>query len=105
VADGAALRAKNLGLIFDQIKQYVIKWLKDNGLKLVLGIAGALAAIVAAEILTGGAITAALPAIMTFVVQLMNAKALVDVMEALGKAGGYIGIYLTEGWPRKRAVC
>uniref|UniRef100_UPI000683E5B3 hypothetical protein n=1 Tax=Paenibacillus sonchi TaxID=373687 RepID=UPI000683E5B3 len=64
IADGAKLRASNAKMLFDQMKSYVIKWMKSNGLKLLAAIAGILVGVVAAEILTGGAITAALPMIM-----------------------------------------
>ncbi|WP_278244532.1 hypothetical protein [Ruminiclostridium josui] len=35
-------RAQSAGKILDQIKQFVIKWLKDNWWKLLLGVLGAL---------------------------------------------------------------
>ncbi|EPR12847.1 hypothetical protein [Ruminiclostridium papyrosolvens] len=99
-ADGVKTRAQNAGKILDQIKQFVIKWLKDNWWKLLLGVLGALAGIVAAEIVTGGAITAALPAIINVITTAMNAAMVVSIIDTIAKAAGYIETYLTQGWAR-----
>ncbi|AEY65940.1 hypothetical protein [Clostridium sp. BNL1100] len=99
-ADGVKTRAQNAGKIIDQIKQFVIKWLKDNWWKLLLGVLGALAGIVAAEIVTGGAITAALPAIINVITTAMNAAMVVSIIDTIAKAAGYIETYLTQGWAR-----
>lgn len=53
IADGAKLRAGNAKMLFDQIKSFVIKWMKSNGLKLLAAVIGILAGIVVAEIVTG----------------------------------------------------
>ena len=99
-ADGVKTRAQNAGKILDQIKQFVIKWLKDNWWKLLLGVLGALAGIVAAEIVTGGAITAALPVIINAITTAMNAAMVVSIIDTIAKAAGYIETYLTQGWAR-----
>lgn len=100
VADGAALRANNAGKVFDQIKGFVIKWMKANGLKLLGIIALTLAGIVAAEIITGGAITAALPTIMSIITEVMQAQAIVSVAQTLAQAAVYVGTYLSQGWQK-----
>ncbi len=99
-ADGVKTRAQNAGKILDQIKQFVIKWLKDNWWKLLLGVLGALAGIIAAEIVTGGAITAALPIIINVITTAMNAAMVVSIIDTIAKAAGYIETYLTQGWAR-----
>ncbi|WP_024833274.1 hypothetical protein [Ruminiclostridium josui] len=98
--DGLKTRAQNAEKILDQIKQFVIKWLKDNWWKLLLGVLGALAGIIAAEIVTGGAITAALPVIINAITTAMNAAMVVSIIDTIAKAAGYIETYLTQGWAR-----
>ncbi|WP_062518903.1 HNH endonuclease [Paenibacillus jilunlii] len=100
IADGAKLRASNAKMLFDQIKTYVIKWMKSNGLKLLAAIAGILAGVVAAEIITGGAITAALPMIMNLITLYLQADAIKSVAQTLVQASGYIGTYLSQGWQK-----
>ncbi|MFD1905932.1 hypothetical protein ACFSQ7_20740 [Paenibacillus rhizoplanae] len=48
IADGAKLRAGNAKMLFDQIKSFVIKWMKAHGLQLLAGIAGVLVVVGAA---------------------------------------------------------
>lgn len=93
-SEKAASSSIDRGKILDQIKGFVIKWLKDNWVKLLLGILGALAGIIALEIVTGGAITAALPVIMN----VLNAVMAVSIADAIATAAGYVETYLTEGW-------
>ncbi|QQZ59708.1 HNH endonuclease [Paenibacillus sonchi] len=100
IADGAKLRASNAKMLFDQMKSYVIKWMKSNGLKLLAAIAGILAGVVAAEIITGGAITAALPMIMNLITLYLQADAIKSVAQTLVQASGYIGTYLSQGWQK-----
>ncbi|MGN7760621.1 hypothetical protein [Paenibacillus sp. 22594] len=100
IADGAKLRAGNAKMLFDQIKSYVIKWMKSNGLKLLAAIAGILVGVVAAEIITGGAITAALPMIINLITMYLQADAINSVAQTLVQASGYIGTYLSQGWQK-----
>ncbi|MGN7760632.1 HNH endonuclease [Paenibacillus sp. 22594] len=100
IADGAKLRASNAKMLFDQIKSYVIKWMKSNGLKLLAALAGILVGVVAAEIITGGAITAALPMIINLITMYLQADAIKSVAQTLVQASGYIGTYLSQGWQK-----
>ncbi|WP_233183205.1 hypothetical protein, partial [Paenibacillus sonchi] len=74
--------------------------MKSNGLKLLAAIAGILAGVVAAEIITGGAITAALPMIMNLITLYLQADAIKSVAQTLVQASGYIGTYLSQGWQK-----
>ncbi|MGG6313993.1 hypothetical protein [Paenibacillus macerans] len=60
----------------------------------------ALATVIVLEIVTGGAITAALPAIMNLITVAMQAQAIVSVMETLAQAATHIGTYLSKGWQK-----
>ncbi|MHA6529824.1 HNH endonuclease signature motif containing protein [Paenibacillus sp. BAC0078] len=100
IADGVSLRANNAKMVFDQIKTYVIKWMKSNGLKLLAAVIGLLVGVVVAEIVTGGAITAALPAIIQLVSLYLQADAIKSVAQTLAQASGYIGTYLSQGWQK-----
>ncbi|MGG6313990.1 HNH endonuclease [Paenibacillus macerans] len=100
VAEGASLRANNAKMVFDQIKTYVINWMKAHGLQLLGGILAALATVIVLEIVTGGAITAALPAIMNLITIAMQAQAIKSVMETLAQAATHIGTYLSQGWQK-----
>ncbi|OKP94386.1 hypothetical protein A3849_29350 [Paenibacillus sp. P46E] len=100
IADGAKLRASNAKMLFDQIKSYVIKWMKSNGLKLLAAIIGILVGVVAAEIITGGAITAALPMIINLITVYLQADAIKSVAQTIVQASGYIGTYLSQGWQK-----
>lgn len=94
-ADGVKTRAENAAKLLDQIKAFVIKWLKENWLKLLLGVTGALAGVIVLNILTGGAITAALPIILEVIVNVMNAA---SIIEAITGAAKNIATYLSQGW-------
>ncbi|MFZ5987012.1 MAG: hypothetical protein ACOYWZ_07795, partial [Bacillota bacterium] len=96
--DGVKMRTQNGGKILDQIKEFVIKWFKDNWVKLLLGILGALAGIVVLQIVTGGAITVALPTIISIITNIMNAAAVVSIVDTIAKAAGYIEAFLSQGW-------
>lgn len=93
-ADGVKTRAENAAKLLDQIKAFVIKWLKENWLKLLLGVTGALAGVIVLNILTGGAITAALPIILEVIVNVMNAA---SIIEAITGAAKNIATYLSQG--------
>ncbi len=104
IVDEVKMRAENGAKVLDQIKQFVIKWLKDNWAKILLGVIGALAGIVVLEIITGGAITAALPTIISAIVNIMNASAVVSIVDTITKAAVYVEKYLTQGWAKNIPV-
>jgi hypothetical protein len=74
-----------------QMIQGVKQWFSANWPKLLAGAIAALAAFVGLNILTGGAITAALPALMQVVAVVMGGVALANI-------AGHIGNYLSQGW-------
>jgi hypothetical protein len=74
-----------------QMTQGVKQWFSANWPKLLAGAIAALAAFVGLNILTGGAIMAALPVIM----QVFGA---VMVGVALANIAGHFGDYLSKGW-------
>jgi len=74
-----------------QMIQGVKQWFSANWPKLLVGAIAALAAFVGLNILTGGAITAALPAIMQVVGVVMGGVALANI-------AGHVGDYLSKGW-------
>jgi hypothetical protein len=74
-----------------QMIQGVKQWFSANWPKLLAGAIAALAAFVGLNILTGGAITAALPALMQVFGAVMGGVALANI-------AGYVGNYLSQGW-------
>ena len=86
-------RAERAAKVWDQMKTFMGKWLSENWGKLLLAVIGALVGIIAANIITGGAILAALPVIMKIVTA-------VFVGLAIMKAMGYLRTYLSEGWEK-----
>ncbi len=74
-----------------QMIQGVKQWFSANWPKLLAGAIAALAAFVGLNILTGGAIMAALPALMQVVALVMGGVALANI-------AGHIGNYLSQGW-------
>ncbi|MHA6533126.1 HNH endonuclease [Paenibacillus sp. BAC0078] len=100
IADGVSLRANNAKMLFDQIKTYVIKWMKAHGLQLLAAIVGGLVAVAAGLALTGGTIATFLPILMKILMAAMNAQAIVSVAKTLAEASGYIGTYLSQGWQK-----
>jgi hypothetical protein len=74
-----------------QMIQGVKQWFSANWPALLAGAIAALAAFVGLNILTGGAITAALPAIMQVVGAVMGGVALANI-------AGHVGSYLSQGW-------
>jgi hypothetical protein len=75
----------------NQMMEGVKQWFSANWPKLLAGAIAALAAFVGLNILTGGAITAALPAIMQVVGAVMGGVALANI-------AGHVGSYLSQGW-------
>jgi hypothetical protein len=84
----AGQRAKYMS---HQMIQGVKQWFSANWPKLLAGAIAALAAFVGLNILTGGAIMAALPALMQVVGVVMGGVALANI-------AGHIGNYLSQGW-------
>jgi hypothetical protein len=87
-------RAERAAKVWDQIKKFMGDWLKANWGKLLLAVIGALVGLIAATILTGGAILAALPIIMKIV-------AAIFIGVAIMKAMDYLRTYLSEGWEKR----
>lgn len=100
IADGVKLRANNAKMLFDQIKSFVIKWMKAHGLQLLAGIAGVLVAVGAAFVISGGAITVLIPPIINIITVVMQAQAIVSIAQTIAQAAGYIGTYLSQGWQK-----
>jgi hypothetical protein len=75
----------------NQMMEGVKQWFSANWPKLLAGAIAALAAFVGLNILTGGAITAALPALMQVVAVVMGGVALANI-------AGHVGSYLSQGW-------
>ncbi|MGN7760630.1 hypothetical protein ACTJKB_04170 [Paenibacillus sp. 22594] len=69
-------------------------------MKLLAALAGILVGVVAAEIITGGAITAALPMIINLITVYLQADAIKSVAQTIVQASGYIGTYLSQGWQK-----
>ncbi len=84
----AGQRAKYMS---HQMIQGVKQWFSANWPKLLAGAIAALAAFVGLNILTGGAITAALPALMQVFGAVMGGVALANI-------AGHVGDYLSKGW-------
>jgi hypothetical protein len=76
------------------MKTFMGNWLRDNWGKLLLAVIGALVGIIAATIITGGAILAALPVIMKIVAAIFVGLAIMKAIE-------YLKTYLSEGWEKK----
>jgi hypothetical protein len=73
------------------MKEGISKWWSDNWPKVLLGAAGALVAFIALNIVTGGAITAALPVILEIVGPLFLGQTILMLAERLKD-------YLELGW-------
>ena len=80
-----------------QMKKGIKNWFACNWPKLVAGLVGALLGIILLEIVTVGAITAALPLIMQIIGAIMIGVAIVRV-------SAYVGDYLTQGWASQIAA-
>lgn len=82
---------QRLRYLLDQMWKGIKQWFKCNWKKLLLGALGVLLGVVILEIVTGGAITAALPLIMEIISAIMLGAAIVRVTS-------YVGGYLSKGW-------
>lgn len=100
IADGAKLRANNAKLLFDQIKSFVIKWMKAHGLQLLAAVAGILVTVGAALVITGGSISVLIGPIINAITVLMEAQAIVSVAQTLAQASVQVGTYLVQGWQK-----
>ncbi|MGF1991763.1 MAG: eCIS core domain-containing protein [Nostoc sp. ZfuVER08] len=76
---------------WELMKEGIKQWWSENKVKIIVGIIAAIAGLVALEIVTGGAITAALPVIM-------QVLTVVFAAEAIAKIGGHVRDYLVKGW-------
>ena len=77
--------------LVNQMQKGLRQWFAANWPKLLLAAVGALVGFIALNIITGGAIMAALPLIMQIVSAVMAGV-------AIGKVIDYIGQYLGDGW-------
>jgi HNH/ENDO VII superfamily nuclease len=77
--------------LFSQMKKGVTNWFSCNWQWLLLAVIGALLGLILANLLTGGAIMAALPIVMQLVSLVMAGMTLV-------KVASYVGGYLSQGW-------
>ncbi|MBD2014513.1 DUF4157 domain-containing protein [Microcoleus sp. FACHB-53] len=75
----------------NQMMEGVKQWFSANWPALLAGAIAALAAFVGLNILTGGAITAALPPLMQVFSVVMGGVALANI-------AGHVGSYLSQGW-------
>jgi len=73
------------------MKKGLTKWWSDNWLYVVGGVVAAIAAFIAAEIFTGGAITAALPVIIPILEYVFAGI-------AIAQFGGYVVDFLDKSW-------
>lgn len=76
---------------WDLMKGGISQWLSQNWPTIILGTTAAIGGFIALNVATGGAITAALPVIMEVVGPLM-------IGATIGKIGGHISDYLSQGW-------
>ena len=77
--------------LFSQMKKGITHWFECNWPYLLAALLGALLGVIVANILTGGAIMAALPIVMDLLTLVMAGIAVARVMS-------YVGSYLSEGW-------
>lgn len=77
--------------VLGQIKEGISQWWDKNSGKVIAGIVVALAAGIILEVVTGGAITAAIPVLLEIVAALFAVQDIID-------AGVFIGQYLTKSW-------
>ncbi|PIB34998.1 hypothetical protein BFP72_06125 [Reichenbachiella sp. 5M10] len=78
--------------LIGQMKDGVMKWLGENKVAILAGLIAGITGVILANILTGGAIMAALPLIM----QLMSAYFAAELVYQVAKR---LGSYLSSAWP------
>lgn len=83
--------------MFAQMRYGIEQWFDCHKVELIIGLIAVLLGVIALEILTGGAITAALPFIMEIIGAIMLGAAMVRI-------SGFFGTYLSEGWAGNIAV-
>ena len=86
---GPLTRGQRARYLLHQIGQGIKTWFKCNSTWLIPAIIGVIAALVALEILTGGAVTAALPAILDIFTAIM-------IGVAAARAASYTAEYVTK---------
>ena len=94
---GPLTPSERRSFMFAQMRQGITQWFDCHKAQLIAGLIGVLLVVVVAEILTGGAITAALPLIMEIVAAIMLGAAMFRI-------AGFLGTYLSEGWAGNIAV-
>ncbi|WP_013334513.1 hypothetical protein [Gloeothece verrucosa] len=88
--DGLSPR-KRAEIRWQLMKQGISKWWSDNWPKVLIGATAAIAGFIALNIVTGGAITAALPPIMSVLGPLF-------VGVTIAQIAGYVQNYLNQSW-------
>jgi hypothetical protein len=77
--------------MFNQLKQGIKQWFAANWGKLLAGAIAGITGFIAANILTGGAVMAAVPPLLQIIGAVMAGVALAQI-------GGYVADYATQGW-------
>ena len=77
--------------MFNQLKQGVKQWFAANWGKLLAGAIAGITGFIAANILTGGAVMAAVPPLLQILGAVMAGVALAQI-------AGHVGSYATKGW-------
>ena len=82
---------ERLAYLAGQMKEGITKWWNDNKVAIIAGLVLGIAGVILANVLTGGAIMAALPLLMQIVGALFAAQ-------AIANATGYFGTFLSQGF-------
>ncbi|MBL6445152.1 hypothetical protein JMN32_02455 [Fulvivirga sp. 29W222] len=80
------------GYVIGTMKDAVVKWFSENKVAIIAGIIAGIAGVILANILTGGAIMAALPLLMQIIGAYFAAE---GIYQAAKHFGGYLG----AAWP------
>ncbi len=88
---GPLTPSERRSFMFAQMRHGIEQWFDCHKVELIIGLIAVLLGVIALEILTGGAITAALPFIMEIIGAIMLGAAMVRI-------SGFLGTYLSEGW-------
>jgi hypothetical protein len=88
-------RAGRAKWIWEQMKTTISEWFAKNWWKLLLGMIAAITGLILLNIVTGGAIMAALPI-------LMQVMTVVFVGIAVIKIAGHVKDYLVQGWAKQK---
>ena len=91
IPDDGLTPKQRAGIKWELMKQGIKQWFSKNWPMLLTALIAASAVIIAAIVLSGGAILAALPVIMDILTVVFAA-------EAIAKIGGYLSDYLSKSW-------